>query len=97
MEREEPELVFDPEGLDARQLAGRACVLCGKAWPLPEHRVGRLPGAGYVYACAQCAPALPGTVAEALVRYDPDATQPYRPLRTHPRLWFAWRARHRRA
>lgn len=47
-------LVFDPVGLSRPQRDGRACVVCMKAWPLPEVQVGRLPDDRDVYACAEC-------------------------------------------
>jgi hypothetical protein len=59
-------LVFDPVGLSRPQRDGRACVVCMKAWPLPEVQVGRLPDDADLYACAECADLLPDT-AEILV------------------------------
>jgi hypothetical protein len=50
--------VVDPAGLNERQLAGAACVSCGKRWPRPRRAVGVLPGGGRVYACPECAPQL---------------------------------------
>ncbi|WP_019630639.1 hypothetical protein [Actinomadura atramentaria] len=52
------EVLFDPDGLTAAQRAGRACVVCGKRWPAPPVRVGRIPGGEAVYACADDAPAV---------------------------------------
>jgi hypothetical protein len=54
-------LVFDPSGLSPRQRRGRACVVCQKAWPLPEVKVGRLPDENEVYACWDCSDYLTGT------------------------------------
>jgi hypothetical protein len=34
------ELVWDPQPLLPSQRAGQACVVCGKVWPRPRHRVG---------------------------------------------------------
>lgn len=53
------ELTFDPGALSAAQRDGDACVVCHKKWPRPRVRVGSLPGGPGVFACADCAPALP--------------------------------------
>lgn len=53
------ELTFDPGALSAAQRVGDACVVCHKKWPRPRARVGRLPDGSGVFACADCAPALP--------------------------------------
>jgi len=38
---------------------GDACVVCHKRWPRPRVRVGRLPDGSGVFACDECALALP--------------------------------------
>ncbi|MBA9007059.1 hypothetical protein HNR21_005941 [Actinomadura cellulosilytica] len=53
------ELVFDPGALSAAQRDGDACVACHKRWPRPRVRVGCLPSGSGVFACEDCAPALP--------------------------------------
>lgn len=53
------ELVFDPDVLSAAQRDGDACVACHCKWPRPRGRVGCLPNGSGVFACADCAPALP--------------------------------------
>ncbi|MFI0450586.1 hypothetical protein [Actinomadura sp. 6N118] len=53
------ELKFDPGALSAAQRNGDACVACHKKWPRPRVRVGRLPDGPGVFACADCATALP--------------------------------------
>ncbi|WP_018657173.1 hypothetical protein [Actinomadura flavalba] len=57
------EVLFDPAGLNRAQRAGRACVVCGKRWPAPQVRVGRVAGGEGVYACVDDAPALHRTPA----------------------------------
>jgi hypothetical protein len=57
------ELTFDPGALSAAQRSGDACVVCHKMWPRPHVRVGRLPTGSGVFACADCASALPGSHA----------------------------------
>ncbi|POM23909.1 hypothetical protein BTM25_25350 [Actinomadura rubteroloni] len=52
------EICFDPSGLTSAQRAGRACVVCGKRWPAPPVRVGRVAGGGAVYACTDDAPVI---------------------------------------
>jgi hypothetical protein len=54
------ELTFDPSVLSAAQRSGDACIVCHKQWPRPSVRVGRLPDGAGVFACADCAPTLPG-------------------------------------
>ncbi|MQY02958.1 hypothetical protein ACRB68_09930 [Actinomadura sp. RB68] len=53
------ELRFDPSALNAAQRHGDACVVCHKRWPRPRVRVGVVPDGTGVFACADCAPALP--------------------------------------
>lgn len=53
------ELTFDPGALSAAQRVGDACVVCHKKWPRPRVRVGCQPDGSGVFACADCAPALP--------------------------------------
>ncbi|REE99153.1 hypothetical protein [Thermomonospora umbrina] len=53
------EYVLDPGALSAVQREGDACVVCHKRWPRPHVRVGCLPNGSGVFACADCAPALP--------------------------------------
>ncbi|RSN58258.1 hypothetical protein DMH08_22900 [Actinomadura sp. WAC 06369] len=50
---------FDPAPLSTAQRLGDACVVCGKRWPRPRVRVGRLPDSTGVFACDDCAPAPP--------------------------------------
>ncbi|MFG1999421.1 hypothetical protein ACGFNU_09785 [Spirillospora sp. NPDC048911] len=72
------ELRFDPGALSAAQRDGDACVVCHKKWPRPHVRVGSLPNGPGVFACADCAPALPGprtpVPTPALVTADHAAT-----------------------
>ncbi|SEG62552.1 hypothetical protein SAMN04489712_107304 [Thermomonospora echinospora] len=53
------ELMFDPGALSAVQRDGDACVVCHKRWPRPRVRAGCLPNGSGVFACDDCAPALP--------------------------------------
>ncbi|MBE1534817.1 hypothetical protein [Actinomadura algeriensis] len=50
---------FDPAPLNTAQRMGDACLVCGKRWPRPRVRVGRLPDSTGVFACDDCAPAPP--------------------------------------
>ncbi|OLT38629.1 hypothetical protein BJF79_26475 [Actinomadura sp. CNU-125] len=50
---------FDPAPLNTAQRSGDACIGCGKRWPRPRVRVGRLPDSTGVFACDDCAPAPP--------------------------------------
>jgi hypothetical protein len=50
---------FDPGVLSAAQRQGDACVVCHKKWPRPRTRIGLLPDGQGVFACDDCAPALP--------------------------------------
>jgi len=50
---------FDPGVLTAAQRQGDACVVCHKKWPRPRVRLGLLPDGQGVFACDDCAPALP--------------------------------------
>ncbi|GAA3950564.1 hypothetical protein GCM10023085_36480 [Actinomadura viridis] len=50
---------FDPGVLSAAQCQGDACVVCHKKWPRPRVRAGLLPDGQGVFACDDCAPALP--------------------------------------
>ncbi|GGV02998.1 hypothetical protein ACFHW2_09285 [Actinomadura sp. LOL_016] len=50
---------FDPAPLTTAQRLGDACIACGKKWPRPRVRVGRLPDSTGVFACDDCAPAPP--------------------------------------
>ncbi len=50
---------FDPRPLSRAQRHGDACVVCGKRWPRPPVRVGRVPEGAGVFACHECARALP--------------------------------------
>jgi hypothetical protein len=61
------ELRFDPVALSAAQRDGDACAVCHKRWPRPSVRVGRLPSGSGVFACAECAPALPLPSAEVFL------------------------------
>ncbi|PKK13112.1 hypothetical protein [Thermomonospora sp. CIF 1] len=79
------ELVFDPEALSAVQCEGDACVVCHKRWPRPRVRVGRLPDGSGVFACDECALALPplhwagtGTGAGRSLNGSARDTAPYR-------------------
>lgn len=92
MDSAERELVFDPTALDRRQRAARACVVCRKAWPLPEVAVGRLPDLTKVFACRPCADALPATLEEALARkaaQDAGVGPVVRTRAARPQAW-AW-------
>jgi hypothetical protein len=61
------ELRFDPGALSAAQREGDACVVCHKKWPRPRVRVGCLPSGPGVFACDDCAPALPVPRGEPLM------------------------------
>ncbi|GAA1544063.1 hypothetical protein GCM10009678_28410 [Actinomadura kijaniata] len=69
---------FDPRALTRAQRQGDACVACRKRWPRPRVRVGRVPDGSGVFACADCAPALPTLGA----RHAPPATGVARPVAT---------------
>lgn len=62
------EPTFDPTTLTTAQRDGEACAVCRKKWPRPRHRVGRLPDSSGVFACDDCAPALPAPRAKRAPR-----------------------------